>query len=72
MNEAEDIKRIFRFYFSSLAVRSGINWDSDNDAEIDAAIDMLIRVRADNLSKDLHEMIISDVLAFCRKEYGNE
>lgn len=49
MDEVEDVKRIFRFYFSLLAKRSGLNWDSDNDAEIDAAIDMLICVCKEQL-----------------------
>lgn len=33
---------MFRYYFRLIAKQSGINWDSDNEAEIDCAIDLLI------------------------------
>lgn len=42
MNKREEAKRMFRYYFRLIAKQSGINWDSDNEAEIDYAIDLLI------------------------------
>ncbi len=43
MDIGEDVKRIFTHYFKTLARYAGMNWDIDNDAEIEAAIDQLIK-----------------------------
>ena len=42
MDKREEVKRMFRYYFRMIAKNSGINWDSDNEAEIDCAIDLII------------------------------
>lgn len=42
MYKREEAKRYFLYYFRLLAEKSGMNWDSDNDAEIEAAVDLII------------------------------
>ncbi|WP_206457910.1 hypothetical protein [Anaerovorax sp. IOR16] len=41
MDKKEEAKKILRYYFRLIAENAGVRWDSDNDAEIDCAIDML-------------------------------
>lgn len=42
MYKREEAKRTLKFYFRLLAEKSGMNWDSDNDAEIEASVDLII------------------------------
>lgn len=42
MNKREEAKRMITYYFRLIAKNAGVNWDSDNDAEIEAAVDLII------------------------------
>lgn len=42
MYKREEAKRYFLYYFRLIAEKSGMNWDSDNDAEIETAVDLII------------------------------
>lgn len=42
MNKREEAKRYLVYYFRLIAERAGLNWDSDNDAEIEVAVDLII------------------------------
>lgn len=53
MYKREEAKRTLKFYFRLLAEKSGINWDSDNDAEIEAAVDLIIDAAKEE--RDLEE-----------------
>lgn len=39
MNKKNEAIRLLKYYFRLIARRAGINWDSDNDAEIETALD---------------------------------
>ena len=42
MSKREEAKRMLKFYLRMIAENTGINWDSDNDAEIEKAVDLII------------------------------
>lgn len=42
MLKREEAKKYFLYYFRLLAEKSGVHWDSDNDTEIEAAVDLII------------------------------
>lgn len=42
MGKREESKRYLKHYFRLLAEKAGVNWDSDNDAEIESAVDLII------------------------------
>jgi hypothetical protein len=42
MNHREEAKEVFVHYFKLALTRAGVNWHSDCQAEIEAAIDMII------------------------------
>lgn len=42
MSKGEEAKRYLKHYFRLIAGNAGINWDSDNDAEIEATVDLII------------------------------
>ena len=42
MSNREEAKRYFTYYFGLIARKAGVNYDSDNDAEIEKAVDLII------------------------------
>ena len=36
-----DAKKTMLYYFRMIAVKAGVNWDSDNQAEIEAMVDSI-------------------------------
>lgn len=42
MGKREEAKRMLVHYFRRIATYAGLTWDSDDDAEIEAAIDLII------------------------------
>lgn len=42
MGKREEAKRMMKYYFGLIAKRAGVTWDSDNDVEIEAIIDLII------------------------------
>lgn len=42
MSNREEAKRYFTYYFRLIAEKADVNWDSDNDAEIEKAVDLII------------------------------
>lgn len=42
MDAKHEAKKLLRYYFRLIAEGAGINWTSDNDAEIDAIVEFLL------------------------------
>lgn len=42
MDKKEAAKMRIRYYFRLIAKESGINWDWDNDAEVESIVDLII------------------------------
>lgn len=42
MNSKNQAVRLAQYYFRTLAEASGVPWDSDNDAEVEAMIEAII------------------------------
>jgi hypothetical protein len=51
-NSEEKAKEYFVHYFRLLAKHAGMNWNSDNDAEIEAAIEDLIDSAVERIKKE--------------------
>ncbi len=49
VNNEEQAKEYFQHYFRLLASRAGVKWDSDNDAEIAAAVEYVIAAAVDRV-----------------------
>lgn len=58
MYKREEAKRTLKYYFGLLAEKSGVHWDWEDDAEIEAAVDLIIDAAKEK--QDLEE-----------KRYGN-
>lgn len=55
MDYAENAKSTFRHYFQTAFKAAGLKWDSDNDAEINDAVDMLLAAASERVRSENHE-----------------
>ena len=56
MNHEQRAKSLLRHYFSMIARRAGVNWDSDCDAEVTDIVDHLIAAARAEMAQELEEL----------------
>lgn len=54
---AREAARLLSYYFRLIAKKSGVNWDSDNDAEVAQIIEEILDAAADHAEEHTAEQI---------------
>lgn len=58
MSNKQEAKHLLTYYFRLIAKRAGVNWNSDNDAEIEQIIDAIFDEIKDTTIR--HNEIVHD------------
>lgn len=48
---------LFKHYLRLIACRAGVNWDSDNDAEVDSVIECILNAARQQAHEEIEEWV---------------
>jgi len=51
---------LLKFYLRMIASRAGVNWDSDNDAEVDAIVEGILNAARQQAHEEIEEWVQPD------------
>lgn len=59
-NGAGQAAHLLKYYLRMIAVKAGVNWDSDNDAEVDAIVEGLLNAARQQAHEEIEEWVQPD------------
>lgn len=59
-NGAGQAAHLLKFYLRMVARSAGVNWDSDNDAEVDAIVECILNAARKQAHEEIQEWVRPD------------
>jgi len=59
-NGAGQAAHLLKYYLRLIACRAGVNWDSDNDAEVDAIVECILNAARQQAHEEIEEWVQPD------------
>lgn len=56
-NGAGQAAHLLKYYLRMIAVKAGVNWDSDNDAEVDAIVECILNAARQQAHEEIEEWV---------------